>query len=101
MGTFEGVVKLRLSDFSENMSMTLNGLQSSVGSVVLDLSHGFGYFGGVGFVAKIQLSTLNEVGSTMTASPNDFLFSASIDPAAGTAYFGVLSDPGKVYRVSL
>ena len=102
-GTLEAsIVRIRLSDFSENMTLTLSGCcLFNLASVVLDVSRGFGYFGGEGFIAKVQLSNLTEVGSISTPSPNDFLTSASIDVAAGTAYFGVFSSPAKVYRVSL
>ena len=111
-GTFDTpavVVKIRLSDFSNNASLTLTCPPSpsclfgpsSVGSGVIDPSHDAGYFGAQGEVVKVQLSTLTQVSLTPTINPNDFLFSASIDTAAGTAYFGVSTSPGKVYRVSL
>ena len=93
------VVKVRLSDFTENQSLTLN--EQLVESAVLDTSHGFGYFGTQGFIVKVQLSNLTEVGATPTANPNDGLRSASIDVAASTAYFGTFSNPGTVYEVSL
>ncbi len=93
------LVRIRLSDFTENASLTLN--EGFIGSIVIDLTHGFAYLGAQGFIVKVQLSTLTEVGSDPTSSFSDILFTASIDIAAGTAYFGVFSSPGKVYKVSL
>jgi hypothetical protein len=103
------VVKVRLSDFTENSTLTTSCTSSiacffgpqTIASAVIDTAHDAAYFGAVGVILKVQLSTFTETGFTFTPNPIDFLGSASIDPSAGTAYFGVDSTPGIVYKVTL
>ena len=94
------IVRIGLGNFTESGSLTLNFNERFLASAVIDVPHGFAYFGAVGFVVKVQLSSFTETGSTATPS-SDPLSSATIDTAAGAAYFGTQTNPGQVFKVNL
>ncbi len=90
------VVRINLSDFSRNASLTLDG---PVTTALMDSARGFAYFGvmyGVtGKIVKVRLSDFSVVGATTTVWRHDLgetnlgpPVAAVIDTERGLGYFG-------------
>ncbi len=98
------LARIRLSDFSEQGTLTLNSGEEQLSSGVIDPAGGFAYFGtetSPGIVVKIRLSNFTRVGALTLNVGENMLTSAVIDAAAGYAYFGTYSYPGIVARIRL
>src|SRR5439155_18966 len=108
------IVKVKLSDFSENESLTMNAGENVVNSAALDPVGGFGYFGTdcwncanpTGNIVKVRLSDFARVGSLVVNLKENQLASAVIAPVGGFAYFGtdcfnLCSLPGTIVKVRL
>ena len=100
------IVRVRLSDFSENATLNTPIGDNSTGAAVIDPAGGFAYFTTghyqqPGVILKVRLSdfTLN---NTMALNPGEYdIASAVIDTAAGYAYFGTFASPAHIIRVRL
>jgi Calx-beta domain-containing protein len=98
------IVKVRLSDFTEVGSLTLNSTERFPAAAVIDTSAGFAYFGTItspGIVVKVRLSDLARIDAITLNSGENSLFPAVIDNSAGFAYFGALTSPGQVIKLDV
>lgn len=95
------IIRIRLSDFSIDGTLTLSsGMPGPLPSVI-DPASGYAYFApsGSDTIVKVRLSDFTQV-ATLSLSPGGIV-SASIDPTAGFAYFGTGSSPGSIVKVRL
>jgi len=83
------IVKVRLSDFTINATLTLNADENGLSAAVIDSANGFGYFGTyTGILVKIRLSDFTRVGA-LDLRPSSLGISTSvIDPIGGFVYLG-------------
>ena len=91
-------------------AIALDSLNCGIGSAVIDVAHGFAYFGSYlgtepAVVYKVPLNgsgALTTVQATTLSFSGRELCSGVIDPVAGYAYFGTdHTYPGKVHKVRL
>jgi PKD repeat protein len=78
--------------------------QNRTATSVIDVAHGFAYFGlytSPGIIVKVRLSNFTEVASLTLASGENYLSSAAIDSANGVAYFGTGTFPGIIVKINL
>jgi hypothetical protein len=100
------VVKINLATFTREAALTLESGNdnSSVPSAVIDVAHGFAYFGAAttpGKIVKVDLARFTPAGTLTLNSGENFPSSAVIDTAHGFAYFGTGGDSGIVVKVDL
>ncbi|MDP3244857.1 MAG: hypothetical protein Q8M83_04355 [bacterium] len=98
------VIKIQLSDFTRNDSLTLATGENNLTSAVIDPAAGFVYFGAStspGKIVKIQLSDFTRVGALTLQAGENTLTSAVIDSANNLAYFGTDTSPGKIVKIQL
>jgi hypothetical protein len=96
------IVKIRLSDFTYNGTVTLNTGESRLRSAVIDTANGYAYFGTdttPGIVVRIRLSDFTRVGALTLDPGQNNLWSAVVDAAGGFAYFGTYTAPGIVVKI--
>jgi len=100
------VVKVRLSDFTQVGTLTLEPSENGnpLVSAVIDTSRGYAYFGTntvPGKIVRVRLSDFTQAG-TITLEPGEnCLWTAVIDTGSGFAYFGTWTEPGKIVKVRL
>jgi PKD repeat protein len=78
--------------------------ENRTGSSVIDIAHGFAYFGlytSPGIIVKIRLSNFTEVGSITLPAGENYLSSAAIDFTKQVAYFGTSTFPGIIVKINL
>src|SRR2546428_450820 len=78
--------------------------ENSAGSSIIDIAHGFAYFGlysSPGVIVKIRLSNFTEVASITLPAGEDYLSSAAIDYTNQIAYFGTSTFPGIIVKINL
>lgn len=97
------ISKVRLSDFTSVLSLTLANMLTSA---VIDPANGFAYFGETfdspGKVIKLRLSDLTVESELMLDPGEEYLDTGIIDTINGFAYFGAYNFSGsKVVKVRL
>ena len=78
--------------------------ENRTGSSIIDIAHGFAYFGlysSPGVIVKIRLSDFTEVASITLPAGEDYLSSAAIDYTNQIAYFGTSTFPGIIVKINL
>jgi hypothetical protein len=101
----QGVVKVRLSDFSWTYFTPFSFGEDNLAAATIDADNGFAYFatGLAPGVVKVRLSDFTRVGvlSFPWSWVNSRVFSSVIDTANGYAYFGTEGLRGKIAKVRL
>jgi PKD repeat protein len=85
-------------------ALRLKSGENRAGSSVIDIAHGFAYFGlysTPGVIVKIRLSNFTEVASITLPAGEDYLSSAAIDYTTQVAYFGTSTFPGIIVKINL
>lgn len=101
-----GIVKIRLSDFTQTGYLTLTTAELPAGVAIIDSTGSYAYFGSntnPGKVVKVRLSDMTKAGSLTLGIGETAICAAVIDPTNTYGYFGnnVNTDHGIIAKVRL
>ncbi|HRI02227.1 MAG TPA: carboxypeptidase-like regulatory domain-containing protein [Pyrinomonadaceae bacterium] len=101
--TPQGVVKVRLSDFSSAFFTPFSFGEDNLTAAVVDPGNGFAYFatGRNPGIVKVRLSDFTRVGLLTLPQDGTSLSTGVIDTANGYAYFGTDTTPAKIVKIQL